>query len=99
MTGPAGSRRRRRYVAPPHNLGPSSDALFDVPLTTPVSSSPAGAGPAPAGAVAARTADAADEPELLPERAGEDLDAAWGDRPDDGAHEESLRRDRPPHWE
>jgi hypothetical protein len=31
-----------------------------------------------------------------PERATEDTDAAWGDRP--GANDEELKRNVPPHW-
>ena len=41
--------------------------------------------PAPAG-----------EP-LLPERSGEDTDAAWGDAPE--RDDDRLYRDRPPHWD
>jgi len=40
---------------------------------------------------------------VLPDRAHEDTDGAWGDEPADRddatAHEEWLRRQRPPHHE
>ena len=36
-----------------------------------------------------------DDP-VLPARAAEDADEAWGDRPD--TDDERLSRERPPHW-
>ncbi len=35
---------------------------------------------------------------VLPERAREDTDAAWGERPEPD-DDERLRRERPPHWD
>ncbi len=39
-----------------------------------------------------------DEP-VLPERANEDSDVAWGDYRRDSDEDERLHRERPPHWE
>ena len=38
----------------------------------------------------------ADEAPLLPEQTSDDLDRGWGDR--DGANDDRLLEDRPPHW-
>lgn len=51
---------------------------------------PAAPAPGPAPLSSAR------EP-LLPERSGEDTDAAWGDYPESA--DDRLHRDRPPHWD
>ena len=38
-----------------------------------------------------------DEP-VLPDRAADDDDRGWGERPDDADDDERLTRERPPHW-
>lgn len=85
--------RRRRYVAPPRNLGPSSDAIFATPST---------ASPAVPLQDTARTpgphATRGGSRDVLPDRAAKDTDAAWGERGGD-ENDARLRRDRPPHWE
>ncbi|WP_313556703.1 hypothetical protein, partial [Miniimonas arenae] len=53
----------------------------------------------PAGWTTAQRASAAARPPappVLPSKAWEDEDRAWGDR--GGDDEDRLRRERPPHW-
>lgn len=98
-----GRRPRRRYVAPPRNLGPAADALFDVPRAPqdgpgdrPAQETPAEAAAGEAGTGGRSRAGGTSD--VLPNRASEDSDSAWGeDGPD--SNEDRLRRDRPPHWE
>lgn len=92
--GGPGRGRRRRYVAPPQNLGPSSEALFATPSRSASASDrdpdldpPAAPSPARASSGGA----------VLPDRAAEDTGAAWGERED--GNDDRLHRDRPPHWE
>ena len=33
-----------------------------------------------------------------PEQTRDDTDAGWGERPDEGAHDQWLQEQRPPHW-
>jgi hypothetical protein len=40
-----------------------------------------------------------DDKPVLPDRAAEDSDAAWGDEERDDSNDERLERERPPHWE
>lgn len=39
-----------------------------------------------------------DDAPLLPEQTRDDTDHGWGDRDRDGANDERLLQDRPPHW-
>jgi hypothetical protein len=53
---------------------------------------------APAGRVTPRR-PGADAEDVLPRRAGEDTDRAWGDwRENAETDDEHLLRERPPHW-
>ncbi|ACQ79160.1 DNA helicase [Beutenbergia cavernae DSM 12333] len=45
---------------------------------------------------AAPATPASTEPPVIPDRAWEDVDRAWGD--DDADDDDRLRRERPPHW-
>ena len=36
--------------------------------------------------------------ETKPEQTRDDTDAGWGERPDEGAHDQWLQDQRPPHW-
>jgi hypothetical protein len=40
-----------------------------------------------------------DEKPVVPDRAPEDTDAAWGDRDEGDSNDDRLERERPPHWE
>lgn len=98
VSGP-GRGRRRRYVAPPHNLGPSADALFATPSTAAPAPAREPDGTAPGEPQIERpTSGGVAGGDVLPDRATEDTDAAWGEREGDG-NDERLHRDRPPHWE
>ncbi|WP_370894548.1 hypothetical protein [Janibacter sp. GXQ6167] len=34
-----------------------------------------------------------------PEQTSDDTDRGWGERPDEDAHEQWLKEQRPPHWD
>ncbi|QDB78268.1 hypothetical protein FE251_01920 [Georgenia wutianyii] len=84
--------RHRRVVAPPTRLGASEEGDL----------TPAG-GPAvqPRQVRRPQAPAAAPEPPstpVLPTRAREDTDEAWGDRPE-GSDDARFLRDKPPHWQ
>ncbi len=81
----------RRVVAPPTRLGASEEGAL-------VPTAPA---PRPTARVPeeqrAGPRRPAPEP-VLPDRAGEDTDAAWGELPERSGDARYLR-DKPPHWQ
>ncbi|WP_152192258.1 hypothetical protein [Georgenia satyanarayanai] len=77
-------------MAPPTRLGASEEGAL-VPTEPPAQPRRAADGPPTA------TQRPAAEP-VLPDRAGEDTDAAWGELPE-GADDARYLRDKPPHWQ
>ena len=82
-------RRSRRVVAPTTRLGASEEGDLTRLARGQVSPS---ARQAPRPAPAAPTEPS---PPLIPDRAREDTDEAWGDSAD---HDSRYLRDKPPHW-
>ncbi len=82
-------RRRRRVVAPPTRLGASEEG----DLTELARGQVRPAARTTPAAEPARPADAS--PPLIPDRAREDTDEAWGDEADQDSR---YLRDKPPHW-
>lgn len=84
-------RRSRRVVAPPTRLGASEEGdLTELgrghrPVPSPARQAPPTDPAAPAEP----------SPPLIPDRAQEDTDEAWGDSAD---HDSRYLRDKPPHW-
>jgi len=85
-------KRHRRVVSPPTRLGASEEgdltpaggaAVRPVPVWRPQAPAPA---PEPPSTP------------VLPTRAREDTDEAWGDRPE-GSDDARFLRDKPPHWQ
>lgn len=81
----------RRVVAPPTRLGASEEGTL-----VPTEPAPRPAARQPEEQPAAPRPRAA-EP-VLPSRAAEDTDAAWGELPE-GTDDARYLRDKPPHWQ
>lgn len=81
----------RRVVSPPTRLGASEEGAL-VPTEPPAR--PVRAADQPPARPAQRPAP---EP-VLPDRAAEDTDAAWGELPE-GSDDARYLRDKPPHWQ
>ena len=88
-------RRHRRVVAPPTRLGASEEGDL-TPPTAPAGRRPQGssaeqdAAPRPATRPGARP--------VVPTRAREDTDEAWGELPEKTDDARYLR-EKPPHWQ
>lgn len=81
----------RRVVSPPTRLGQSAegDLTPDEPAFRPSARTET---PAP------RREQRPESAPVLPDRASEDTDAAWGELPT-GSDDARYLRDKPPHWE
>lgn len=85
-------RRSRRVVAPTTRLGASEEGdLTELAR----GHRPAPSREAPEVPEAEPAATAEPGPPLIPDRAREDTDEAWGDSAD---HDSRYLRDKPPHW-
>ena len=82
----------RRVVAPPTRLGASEEGAL---VPTEPAARPASRVPDEQPAATPRRPAAE---QVLPSRAAEDTDAAWGELPE-GSDDARYLRDKPPHWQ
>lgn len=89
-------RRHRRVVAPPTRLGASEEGDL-TPPTAPAGRRPQ-RGPSPEQDAVPRPATRPGARPVVPTRAREDTDEAWGELPEKTDDARYLR-EKPPHWQ